>query len=889
MTMKMLRKIDQNRISKDRGSTLITVIVAIAFVTILTSIILGTTVVNVRMKGIDKRTKDDFYYAEKSLNDIYTGLGQELAVLAGDQYDLVFKKLGTDDGTFDFDLAEDAEKNFRETFVEETYDLLDGLDEAALQAYILPTSKGHVDSIGSVEYQKKDGSTPANKTNAYRVALRKVQVSVTDTTGFRSVITTDIIITIPTVDFLGTNADVSDYGLIANKGLYIYGGSSATTINGNVYAGVHDSAISGVDADFTELSDSFSKDPIYGGINIKGGKVEFNGNYIISKGDINITGTDPQFKVNSPAGSEVNYANLWFSSIRTLSGASIPTAASGSTIDISANTFALNDMVLNADNSSVTIDGNYYGYNDGGDAEVVILGKKTGREDSDNSAIIINGSNAYLDMKDINNFVLMGKAYIDFTSDSETNPAQTPSQVVPTAESVALKTNQQLYLVPTDFLDGANPIENPTNPAAPFNISISETNLKNWFGYKYLDNSAGDMKIDKSYTVTLDSGSKVYYDYLKFDNSKAWFPDGHFENVTVGTGGSVSSKTRFFYDIMTSRQKYADAYAANHEGYSTLDAYIEFKESDSSIIQPSAYRLYDRINKSMGYDYFNLKECIVGDEAAVANAHYYAKNAVINYKRVSDPDHPFQSTVRPNTVGMLRYSNYTKNLFRRYVWLCTKLDGKEDKLLDAPTDLPDYANEWKITYPTGVVAPPISHFVKVSNVGAMALSTSMSSADSEGLKQGPFGVVIAKNSDIAISTSDSDPGEKIPAAALIGGKTFRGVAIVDGNITVGTNIDIDGLLIATGTITLKGNNNINYNKGLLQARIEKEMNIVKNKDEGVTDPYKDYYLINYLSKDGISEPELIYQVEAGSKIRRDRVEADYNDFVHYENWQKGEE
>ena len=66
----------QKRLNNE-GSTLITVIVAIAFVTILVTIILGTTVVNVRMKGIDRRTHDDFYYAEKSLNDIYTGLGQE--------------------------------------------------------------------------------------------------------------------------------------------------------------------------------------------------------------------------------------------------------------------------------------------------------------------------------------------------------------------------------------------------------------------------------------------------------------------------------------------------------------------------------------------------------------------------------------------------------------------------------------------------------------------------------------------------------------------------------------------------------------------------------------------------------------------------------------------
>ena len=73
------------------------------------------------------------------------------------------------------------------------------------------------------------------------------------------------------------------------------------------------------------------------------------------------------------------------------------------------------------------------------------------------------------------------------------------------------------------------------------------------------------------------------------------------------------------------------------------------------------------------------------------------------------------------------------------------------------------------------------------------------------------------------------------------------------------------------------------------------MNIVKNKDESTSDSYggedgyKNYYLISYLSKDAGAgtTPQLIYNVEPGSKIKRDRIEADYNDFMHYENWQKG--
>lgn len=897
----------------DSGSTLITVIVAIAFATILTSIILGTTLVNVRMKGIDRRTKDDFYYAERSLNDIYTGLGQELAVVAGDEYEKAFKKVGED-----FNMAETAEKDFRKNFLKEAHDKVAAMDAAKLQEYVLDASRGQVDSIGGTVYQKKDGST-CSLADAYRVVLKDVQLHVEDSSHFRSVITTDIVITVPTVDFLGTNADVTDYGLIANKGLYIKGGG--TVINGNVYAGVHpDKITSGVDAifkdeAFEEETDENSRQNIYGGINIRDGKAEFTGNYIISKGDITLAGTDPQIKVTSSGGADVNRANLWFSSLRTLSNAMItplanpiPDPVAEPTVAINANVFALNDLTLNAKNSSVVISGNYYGYND---KTLVPLGVAdiNKREDAASSSVIINGSKAYLDMRDINNFVLMGKAYIDFTSTDETNASQTTKQVVPTAESVALKTNQQLYLVPIDFLDGANPVE---GGSGNFNINISETDLRNWFGYAYLDNSAGAMKIDTPYEVTTSVGTKVYYDYLKFSETQNWKPkikrgaDGKplrddstgkilietdpvygtdiYEPSTdpLGTGGSVSSKAKFFYDVMNAKNAYNYAYD-NHTDPAasgkSLDEYIEFKEKD--LIQPSAYRLYQRINQSMTYaDYFDLKKCVVGNMTSMEDAHYYARNAVINYEKAGSD---FQTNVLNNTEGMGRYADYPQNLYNRYKWLCTRLDGVEDKLLETDPGAPPNGiggvNEWTVS-----TNAPLSHFVRISNIGAVTdLAGSISAADSAGLKPGAFGVCIAKTGDLTISTSG------VPSVALVSAKTFRGIAIVDGNITVDQNIDIDGLLMATGTITLKGNNKINYNKGLIQSRIEKEMNIVKNDDTAANWEAaingKDYYVIRYLTKvDG----DYMYKVEPGSKIRRERIEADYNDFIHYENWQKGE-
>ncbi len=911
-----------SRINDNRGSTLITVIVAIAFVTILTTIILGTTAVNVRMKGIDRRTKDDFYYAEKSLNDIYTGLGQALAKDAADQYEAVFKELGNDVDGFDLNMAENAEIKFRRAFMSDAHTTISGITAGDLEEYILDTSKGHVESIGAVEYQTKDGgATTAD--DAYRVVLKDVQVYVEDTGGFRSTITTDIVINVPTVDFLGTNADVSDYGIIANEGLYIVGGSSGCEISGNVYAGVHQTATT-EDSKYKEVSDDYSKaSPVYGGINIRDGKATFDGNYIISKGDINLSGTNPQIKVNSSAGD--NLANLWFTSLRTITnkpgggGAQISNdPATVPAIDINANVFALNDMALNADKSGAVIKGNYYGYNEGGLTN--ILQRKTGRLDGENSAIIINGTKAYLDMKDINNFVLMGKAYIDFTSDTSTDTSLTTTQVVPTAESVALKTNQQLYLVPPDFLDGANPIEVARGTSHTFNIKVEDTDLQKWFGYDFLDPS-----VHKDYKVSLTSlagGTDIWYDYLVFHDSDdvSWQPtpvaaigteDANTKYIVkkkndtyevvkyskisavAGTGGSISSKAMFFLKIMMADNAYEYGYQ-HSAGYTSKTEYVEAMEGTK--MQPSEYRLRERIHLSMeNEEYFDLSQCVVGNNTD--DAHYYAKNAVINYERVPKPGHPseeiIQSNVLDNTVGMLRYSGYTSKLFKRYMLLCTELDAQENKLLEtdpAPSkdvNDPDDWPEWKVNSPA-----PLNHFVIKDNIQNMNIQNAVlgstptdTSASSEGLKPTAFGIVVTK------SGGDLDLGT-IPSGALVAGN-FKGVAIVDGNIVVPAGMEVDGLLLATGTITLKGNNKIRYNKGLIQSRIEKEMNIVKNKPKDTSDKYKgkdgymNYYLISYLYS-GVPAKPYLYDVAPGTKIKRERVEADYNDFVHYENWQKGE-
>lgn len=968
---------DHNLIRSNKGSTLITVIVAIAFVTILTSIILGTTVMNVRMKGIDKQTKDDFYKAEKAMNDIYTGIGEHLAEKAGEYYEDAFERVGTENGGVDYHLAEEASKKFRLDFCTYAGTYLQGLGVTGLEKFIEPKIPADridgeaVEGVGSdVIYQDRHGDskplgtplTAADEKTA-RIVLPNVRVSSTDKSGFRTVIMTDIVINVPHLDFLGSNVDVSDYGLIANKGLYITGGDGVNNgiITGNVYAGIHEFDSSIDDEEYYEFNDAYSKKDkkaLAGGINILGKKVVFKSNYIVSKGDINLSGTKPQLKVYTPSSEDgANLANLWFTSLRTISTASLPEQTepeadpeTNPTIDINANVFAFNDLAINADNSSIRIKGNYYGYND---KTLVPLGERTDktREEARNSAIIINGSKAYLDMKEINNFVLMGKAYIDFTSDRNTIENSTNDQVVPTAEGVALKTNQQLYLMPPDFLVGANPVEVEAGDYE-FLLKISKSELEKWFGYDFLDTSvAGESSegnpdppaksIHNKYNVSskvkladdTETTRQVFYDYLVFDEREGednnWMPtydvgslgtetkdekyivkkkpDGSYQidkytrsGDTLGTGGSISSKAMFFLKIMMAENAYEYTYSQRAldsderaRNMTKLSDYIDYKEE--GMVQPSEYRLYQRIKLSMGYGYFDLSQCVVGNRADPGEANYYAKNAVVNYEKatvIKDDGRSvqeIQSNVLDNTKGMLRYAGYPGNLYNRYKWLCTQLNGKEDNLLETDPLDPDAGKEdakkeWKIS-----TDAPLSHFVDKSLLNDRSVSAKIGDADEAGLKIGAYGVVVPYKGKLVIKTGadGSIPGE-FPSDYLVSSKTFKGVAIVDGDIVVGENVDIDGLLIATGTITLSGNNNVTYDRGLIQSRIDKEMDLIR-KDESVDGGYKDYHLINYLIRIKPNGMKVkMYDVTPGTRKEREEIEADYNDFMHYENWKKSE-
>lgn len=908
----MIDRKRKENIINDRGSTLITVIVAIAFVTILMAIILGASVVNIRLKAADRKTKDKFYYAEKALNDIYTGIGQLSAEEAGKQYEILFRNMGD---TYTF--SDEAENAFRKAFIQNvktqiSYDAIDSMT-TLFEGYIVPVTgitykvivkKTPVYELYDGSTVTTDGSTVTAAT-AQRIRIRDVEVTATDNDSkFQAVISTDIIIEVPTTDFLSENVDVTDYSIIANKGLYING---AADVKGNVYAGIHASTEYATDSDVVKDS-NYGAEKVFGGINIRSksgsgdyNKVSINGNYIVSKGDINVsgeTGYGPSVSIGNNATDE-SIPNVFFDTLRTCP----KTSASDTSeykMDIKANLFALNDLELNANNSSVTLKGNYYGYNDKTLPSTEHSFSKTERhDDADSSAIIINGNKSKLDMTGLKSLVLMGKAYVDFEKGAQsgisTETELTKTEVAATAEGVALKTNQQIYLVPADLLESPNPIVSESGSFTFVNAKVgSEDKIKDWFGYPFIDSS----RPYRTYKVKLDDTNTVYYAYLNF-NEKLWdeaesdddlvdpdFYYGFKESTALYAGdrGAVSSMDAFFKIIMNSKKIRQDYIQAKINKYPNTMSAAEKqlaaeREYDDLSTTPSPITIHDRVLDSMGYDYFDLQGCIVGDDSTIL----YSKNAAVSYKKGSTT---YDTEVKENNSGMERFAGYPQYLFHRYQWLATRLDanqnvplGKDpsDAAYHSESETNSMKSDWIGSgngYYSTPIAPPLSRFVDLTWISGEANvdtnTTAMrNAAKAAGLSENVYGhCLVVKGNSITINSN------------------FKGVAIVNGDITVASGKEVDGLLMATGVIVLEDGAKVYYDKGLIRSRIEKEMSIIK---EGLdptatsSDYYKPYYLISYLKNESGRE----YNVSYKTKEKERRIEADYHDFMFYENWRKG--
>lgn len=405
----------KNIMKDNRGASLVTVLITIGFVGVLLSMVLMITLVNFKMKRVNAYAKDTFYSAEQVLDEINIGLQRYVSdsltaayrdvmesytdytiaekeeILKTAYYESMWAKLEADAShhTYSTDALQDA---FLKDSTKWRGDDTDGYG-AVLR---VTQANGSLGTTGEMITYDKSG-----------IVLKNLRVYYKDSKGYVSVIETDIRIAYPQFSFASSTAlpDLAEYSIIADEGIV-----TSTNLGGNV-----------------DITGSIYGDSLNVVIPDNAGKL-----------NINHTGAGKViFK------HEMSLDNASFSAEDTVAFWAEDIIADSSNLTLIGETNIANDLNIKGNQSSITLKGSYNGYGN------------SLTESDKSSAILINGSNSSLDMSDIEEITVAGHAYVGTKSanlGSLTGTERGAGENVYTGESVAIKSNQILYLVPGECI-----------------------------------------------------------------------------------------------------------------------------------------------------------------------------------------------------------------------------------------------------------------------------------------------------------------------------------------------------------------------------------------------------------------------------------------------------
>ncbi len=438
----------------NNGSTMLIVLVAVTLISLLATVLMAMSYMNYSMKATELESKRNFYTAEIVLDQINVGLQSEISASVEDAYIRSMQRYTLEDD-------EERNNNFANYYIGElrtrlrTEDLDskyqiepedrdgDGVIDSGLVKY-LDVSLQTAYTNGSLKITSPTNArmesmatatvdeTGATVYESQGLVLYDLCIEYTDANDFTTIIETDIRLKTPSLTLVTKTAmpNVFDYSLVADAGIVGSGGSTVSFI-GNVYAGN--------DVDPAVVDDK-------GGVNMS------QGSSWTVDGESRLVSAGPLTIPTTSTFTSTAKTNCWFEDINlekysTTSG----------TLNLSGSTYVADDLTIAGKGANVTISGNYYGF-----------GTETATAEG-SSAIIVNGTNAIVDLSGLENLMLGGNAFIQTSSATYSVTGAfgaDNNQDVLLGNSLAVKSDQIAYLVPadcvgvngTDVLIGSNPM-----------------------------------------------------------------------------------------------------------------------------------------------------------------------------------------------------------------------------------------------------------------------------------------------------------------------------------------------------------------------------------------------------------------------------------------------
>ena len=401
----------------DRGASLLAVLILMVVVSAIAVVITKITIVNIQMKEVERGTKKNFYSADAIMDDLRTGAREQAETALENAYaDVLQHYVDYTSGgknaqdVFKQNYMNGLEKYFADpmkTKVDTTNDegsvvyRVAGYDADKVKGCILDgTQRGCFVAPADPKYEIDYG--------AGTFTLKDVRVVYKDAQDYETTITTDLVFSTPDMNFSGQSQvkEFMKYALIADDQINV--NASNVTVDGSVYAGV-------------------------GGIVASGnGTGVLNGRMILTRGDI-VADMGSTLMVGN------GNSSIWAENIMT-------TGKSAATLNVNGNMYVADDLELNAKESKVTLQGNYYGYNfqkNYGAGDTVAT-------DADfSSAIMINGKSSSLNIQNLKFLLLAGRTFIARGNNSSNTDIQM-------GESIAARTNQLAYYVSDKYVKTEN-------------------------------------------------------------------------------------------------------------------------------------------------------------------------------------------------------------------------------------------------------------------------------------------------------------------------------------------------------------------------------------------------------------------------------------------------
>ena len=537
---------DNLREKINKGFSVLTVIISVAFVGILALLVLYMALSNFNMKVSDRKGKDSFYTAERALEEIRTGLQEDVGDSMSRAYIKVLEDYNKESDSFDTVLDELRQEAFEKEFLQDIKKCLRKADTEWNDTYNqgiydLEHIRNYVDLRDSSDFDEKKESlivtNPSDRNPVLKIEgeegilLKNLKVIYVDPQGLASVIETDIRLEVPRIQFPtpSTLPDLMNMIVVADQGIICEGETGkANTITGSIYAGL--------------LKDT---DQPSGGNDRTGILVKSKGSLDITSGD-KVVSAGEIYVENSAAFTSEAGVNLWAQGVRLASAE----------VKLLGTTYLSDDLTVEkGSGSKVTVSGEYYGYGSPESARAENSRNwnngeglyKDWADSALSSAIVINGKNTTMDLSGIRKMMVAGKNYISGTGVKST--IQNNASDIMTGESLTVKGTQLAYLLPAELLNLQNSSVAAVNPMTYtdyLNSGLEEgsamvnmdTPEELWGG-----NSLSQIGVDPDNPVqkvfyndnSVSDGGYVYF-YLNFtDDSKAadFMNQYYFSNDTV--------------------------------------------------------------------------------------------------------------------------------------------------------------------------------------------------------------------------------------------------------------------------------------------------------------------------------------------------------------------